>query len=292
MKNLLMTEIKCAENFAYILNDSSLFLKTEYKILQGETTSFFLKCVKIMYNGKEELYYDVESCRPLSLVVEEEDAKGVIDLFENLFCHIKKVGENGFLSPLKLQLSADKIWVDPSTKQVKFVYLPLTKKVYDNMQELEGEFRKELLDFIKKRKDRDETCFVEFSKVICQQGYLLGYERKEQGILKDVVKDEKGSECKIISLVAGVQEEFVVKQKEFIIGKNAKQTDGTVSFSRMVSRKHCKIIKKKSEYFVVDLSSSNGTFLNGMRLVPGKEYVIHNRDVLRLATSDFQIMIE
>ena len=57
MKNLLMTEIKCAENFAYILNDSSLFLKTEYKILQGETTSFFLKCVKIMYNGKEDPAY-------------------------------------------------------------------------------------------------------------------------------------------------------------------------------------------------------------------------------------------
>jgi pSer/pThr/pTyr-binding forkhead associated (FHA) protein len=41
-----------------------------------------------------------------------------------------------------------------------------------------------------------------------------------------------------------------------------------------VSRKHVKIEKKGRKYFVTDLGSKNGTFIDGMRVEPQKEYEV------------------
>jgi len=43
---------------------------------------------------------------------------------------------------------------------------------------------------------------------------------------------------------------------------------------KSVSRKHLKIVKRVEKYYVVDLSSKNGTFIDGMRIISGKEYEV------------------
>ena len=52
----MITEEQCGENFAYILEDKTDFLITEYKMMHGQEADFLLKCVKMLYNGKTELY--------------------------------------------------------------------------------------------------------------------------------------------------------------------------------------------------------------------------------------------
>ena len=48
----MITEEQCGENFAYILEDKTDFLITEYKMMHGQEADFLLKCVKMLYNGK------------------------------------------------------------------------------------------------------------------------------------------------------------------------------------------------------------------------------------------------
>ena len=43
---------------------------------------------------------------------------------------------------------------------------------------------------------------------------------------------------------------------------------------RSVSRFHCEIHRRGSKYFLIDLGSSNGTFLDGKELKPGKPFRI------------------
>jgi two-component system, NtrC family, sensor kinase len=43
---------------------------------------------------------------------------------------------------------------------------------------------------------------------------------------------------------------------------------------KSVSRKHLKIVKREEKYYVTDLGSKNGTFIDGMRVTGGKEYEI------------------
>ena len=58
--------MKCGMNFAYILNDNSRFLTTEYKVLQSQTGGCFLRSMKMTYNGKTELYYMTDSYKAFS----------------------------------------------------------------------------------------------------------------------------------------------------------------------------------------------------------------------------------
>lgn len=69
MRDGMITEEQCGENFAYILEDKTDFLITEYKMMHGQEADFLLKCVKMLYNGKTELVlrYEILSaaCDPV-----------------------------------------------------------------------------------------------------------------------------------------------------------------------------------------------------------------------------------
>ncbi|NPV55447.1 MAG: FHA domain-containing protein [Anaerolineae bacterium] len=49
-----------------------------------------------------------------------------------------------------------------------------------------------------------------------------------------------------------------------------------------VSRRHCQLVAERSDIFIVDLNSTNHTFLNRTRLNPGQRYALKDGDELRL----------
>ena len=85
---------------------------------------------------------------------------------------------------------------------------------------------------------------------------------------------------------------FDIDQDEFIIGKKADSVDGHVAFNAAVSRIHCKIVKMEESFYVIDLKSANGTYVNDERIIPEKAYRISNGDIIRLANSDFKVSIK
>ena len=58
------------------------------------------------------------------------------------------------------------------------------------------------------------------------------------------------------------------------------------------SGRRCRIQQDDQQKALLDLNSSNGTYLNGMQLFPGREYPVKNGDIIRMAISDFQIVME
>ena len=84
---------------------------------------------------------------------------------------------------------------------------------------------------------------------------------------------------------------LIVDKPEYIIGKNRAAVDGAVSFNKMISRVHCKVITAGGQYSIEDLNSANGTYVNHVRLQPRNPYPIKNGDIIRLANSDFQVLI-
>jgi FHA domain len=49
-----------------------------------------------------------------------------------------------------------------------------------------------------------------------------------------------------------------------------------------VSRRHIRLTSRDRLTYVADLNSTNGTWLNGQRLTPFTEYLLHDGDMLRL----------
>jgi pSer/pThr/pTyr-binding forkhead associated (FHA) protein len=76
---------------------------------------------------------------------------------------------------------------------------------------------------------------------------------------------------------------------EFVIGR---QTEGTLeetvdltaysAFSSGVSRRHAMIRRKKKGFEIIDLDSTNGTWLNEKKLTPTKAYPLSNGATIRL----------
>lgn len=83
---------------------------------------------------------------------------------------------------------------------------------------------------------------------------------------------------------------FLSSEKEFILGRKVEETSQVMldlsvlgGYHLGLSRLHAIIRRAAQGYEIMDLGSSNGTWLNDERLVPHKPYPLTNGSQLRLA---------
>lgn len=64
------------------------------------------------------------------------------------------------------------------------------------------------------------------------------------------------------------------------------------AYASGVSRLHAVIRREREQVFVMDLGSSNGTFLNGKRLKPNTKQVLNHGNMLSLGKLKIQVLLE
>lgn len=295
--NEIFTEMKCGTNFAYILNDGSRFLTTEYKVLQSQTRGCFLRSMKMLYNGKTELYYMTDGCRTFSALTPALSTDRFLAVAGNLLDAVSEVKNNGFLTCRNLDIGFEKIYIDISTYKVRLVYLPVDTPLFEDDSEFENELRAGLIKAVDNRADKNTPELRRLSADLAD-ATLTSEEiavrlRGGTVIREDVHSVSPVPENQSMSLVTmnAPRMELKITKDEFIIGKKVSQVDGAVTFNRMISRVHCKVSRKSDGYKVTDLNSANGTFINQKRLIPEQAYPVKNGDVVRLANTDFQVII-
>lgn len=69
----------------------------------------------------------------------------------------------------------------------------------------------------------------------------------------------------------------------------AKEYADFVPAGEGVSRIHCCISKRENNYYLSDLNSTNGTYLNGKEVVPGKDVLLSANDEIRICSQEFYI---
>ncbi|TFG82107.1 MAG: FHA domain-containing protein [Spirochaetales bacterium] len=57
----------------------------------------------------------------------------------------------------------------------------------------------------------------------------------------------------------------------------------------MVSRHHAVVQKIKDDYFITDLDSRNGTFVNGLAVPKGKYLKLRKRDVIVIGRTELKV---
>jgi hypothetical protein len=88
----------------------------------------------------------------------------------------------------------------------------------------------------------------------------------------------------------GKTEPFVTLTEDvFYLGRTDREGNDVIvdltsldAFNLGVSRKHAKLQRTDDQYEITDLFSSNGTFLNGQRLLPPKSYPLKSGTVVQL----------
>lgn len=308
----IFTEMKCGANLAYLLNDNSHFLTTEYKVLQSQSRGCFLRGVRMMYNGKTELYYMTEGCRAFSVLAPMLGTDRFLTAAGSLLDAVCEVKTNGFLSCGKLDTRLDKIFIDIATYKVRLVYLPVDMPFFADDEAFENELRANLLKVIEKRQDRDVsalqrlsldladgTLTLEEMAVRLRGGAVMRESEISGSSVSSGISGAAGSERAAVPGTPSMclvtmnapRAELRITKGSFTIGKKVSAVDGAVTFNRMISRVHCRVDKVDTGYTITDLNSANGTFLNQERLSPGQVYPVKNGDVVRLADTDFQVVI-
>ena len=299
-KLMIYDELVCNSNISYVLRDNSVFSSTGYKVLQNQKNDCFVKCCKMILNGRIQLYYITEEYIQLSKLISSINADIFISIISDFISNIMSVKSNGFLSCKNIDVSLEHIYVDPLTNHVRLIYHPLNVDLYSDMFQFERALRTEICKAIKMSSSlsspqtnklfqnlNDETVPIE--NLICSFG-----DSKET---RDIYSNKFGEQnlvkqsMRLVAVNTPLPFELKVNRDEFTIGRKESQVDGFISFNKMIGRVHCKVNYIKGSYYITDLQSANGTYVNKARITPNEPCRIENGDIVRLANSEFRVEI-
>ena len=293
LENGLMQEIACGTNFSYVLGDNGMFLSTEYKVLQSQANSNFIKCMKMLYNGKVQMLYLTANLKPFLSMIPTLDSDSFMTICANLLSAIIEVKQNGFLSCQNIDITFDKIFVDPSNYKVSLVYVPVSKRIYDDYATFENEIRTGFVKLISGVANISSPKTMQFASDLTNgmmtMEDLHNHIKRGKAAAAGAGQQAAQKVLRLVALNAPTKVELRVTKNSFVIGKNAGAVDGVISFNKMISRTHCRIDRNGDQYTITDLMSANGTYVNRVRLNPNQPRVIQNGDIVRLANSDFQV---
>ena len=115
----------------------------------------------------------------------------------------------------------------------------------------------------------------------------------ETTVLQDELPASGGHLFKNISVFPTLRriktgEVIEVNQNSFVIGSVENSVDYCITGNTNISRKHACIMKFEDGYYLQDLDTTNGTFVNGMRVMSGRYVKISSGSVIRLAEEEFE----
>lgn len=282
-------------NISYVLNDNNDFSLTEYKVLQSQSNAGLIKCMQMLYNGKIELYYLTSGYRSFASMLPSLDGNGFMTIMGNLLNTIIEVKNNGFLSYEKIEISPDKIFIHPSNLSVGLIYVPIQMRGFKDILSFETDLRTNLIRLIDGLPSLRSRRINEFYQDLSNGTLTLeALANKIMGISvipNDCCNETGLSVMSLVALNAPAPFDLTINKEEFLIGKSRSKADGLISFNKAISRAHCKILRTNGSYFLIDLKSTNGTYLNGVRLQPHKPVPVKNGDIIRLANLDFRVRI-
>lgn len=298
--NGIIREIECGNNFGYVLEEHKYFVSTDYKVLQNQTSDIFVKCMKMLYNGKIELYYITDDYRPMSTMFAGITPSILINIVVNMFGSIVDVRNNGFLLSQNIDVSWDKIFVEPNTLRVKIVYLPINIKVFDSYAEFESELRSSLIKLINKVIEETDDKLDKFVLDLSNGSMSIEsiynkYKRWDMPYIQthrdeDADIHQNNTSLKLVAMNAPEYFQITLDKDDMLLGKKQEIVDAVISFNKMISRKHCRITRNSGNWFLTDEGSANGTFVNGVKLTPYRTVPINKGDIIRMADSDFQLV--
>lgn len=111
--------------------------------------------------------------------------------------------------------------------------------------------------------------------------------------IKKVLQEQNSSITPVLEITLQEGDETkVVRTQDSIVTIGRSVTNEIELPDRFISREHAKILKKHNKYFLLDLGSTNGTYLNRQELERNREYPIKNGDVIQMERFRLNVNIE
>lgn len=119
----------------------------------------------------------------------------------------------------------------------------------------------------------DETCFN-------------AIDSNKTELKNNIINEKIEFEAYLLIKDEGSEEKILIDKKNFIVGREKENSDYYIADKR-ISKMHFAIIKYEKEFFIKDLNSTNGTYLNGNLIEKNKLVKILNNDVINISDIEY-----
>ena len=225
-----------------------------------------------------------------------------MDLLYAVVFMTQRVEENGFMKKECIWCRYEQIYFDRESRMPLFAVLPITQefryadgtdwmKGYENCLCRIAEYLPE-----KKSQRVPQLTVLYKTKQISTEELLEEINRLGNGmsgLLVDRVEEipeEKPNKLELIYAGKEGTFRFIIEDGDFTIGRGS-DSDGVLQVSMKVSRRHCLITKLNRSYFVQDLDSTNGTYVNDIRIPSYELMELEHNDVLCVGDVEFRVQV-
>lgn len=82
-----------------------------------------------------------------------------------------------------------------------------------------------------------------------------------------------------------------INMDHFVIGRERKTANYCITDNSSISRSHVTLTIRNGVTYLTDMGTANGTFVNGVKVIPRQEIALKNGDKITLADEDFEFKI-
>lgn len=268
----------------FLINSENLLNKESLRFLSLDKTEELIPCQWIRFNEKIKLVYFEEGYSSLTSVLRTMTLDQLCNIGSALLKLIIRLENQGHLTPENLTLDEDAIFIGEDDS-LHCIYVPVelpdeslsnpiyAKRVYSILE-----------DMCKTVKEGEDIWRrIEYEKANNPGGWsaLLA------------ILDDPYAETNNLIYLKGVNTPgevvFQVGQEEFAIGSDRNQVDGFIDAEGQISPVHARILWDENGFYVMDMDSVNGTYVNDQKIDPMVRVKIGFGSVVRFAEYTFSV---
>lgn len=262
----------------YMIPEEEILMEEKYMYVDEDTGEVQFICIPLVKNNKKT----ETSVKQFSDSIPPLPEKPPVPKAENIYEEIPREPikeKKGHWGRKKAVKEADNFWKTEKTEwekepkaldfPVPSLYEPISVQRVKNQEKLP-----------KTNHSVDYSCDEE-------EGTTLLENDGEEGTV--LLKRTPVINAKLVR--SQTKEEFSVNKADCRIGKKSAVVDICLRNNPTISREHCRIIYEEGDYYIEDCNSSNFTYLEGKRVMPGEKKKLSDCSKIQISDEEFHFYI-
>ncbi len=269
----------------FFINSENLVNKEALRFLKTEKAEDLLPCRWLRFNEKIKLVYFEEEYSTLTAALRTMTLEQLCRIGNGLLKMVIRLENCEMLTPENLTLDTDSMYIDENSG-IHCIYVPVElpdesllnpvykKRIYAILEDMCSAVPEGGADIWRRIEYEKANNPVNWSNLI--------------GIL-----DDPYAETNNLIYLKGINTPgevvFQIGQEEFVIGSDKTRVDGFIDAETQVSPVHARISWDENGFYVMDLDSIGGTYVNDQKIDSMTKVKIGFGCVLRFADYTFSV---
>ncbi|MBR2188928.1 MAG: FHA domain-containing protein [Eubacterium sp.] len=269
----------------FLLNSGNRLDPRQIEYMNHSGQSLLLPCVWIRFNDRMKLAFFPDGCTPVSALLPGLSVDEVCQSAKVLLDYVMTLEQVPEITLENMVWDMDAIYLTDDLREMRLLYLPV--EMPDEVRESHIYVRR-IYAVIEEMLERVEGGDTIIRQVEFQKEQAMG----DWSLLKNAL-DKRIPEQSDRLVLRGQGDleavRFEIGQETFRIGSDHERVRVFIDDADQIDPVHAVIGWNDISFYVMDLGSRNGTYVNDTQIAPNTQVPIGSGSILRLAGYAFEI---